>query len=41
MCVCVCVCVCVCEVPLDDWTNGVSVDVFFTNGDYGFSAMVI
>ena len=40
-CVCVCVCVCVCEAPLDDWPNGVSVDVFFTNGDYGFSSMVI
>ena len=36
-----CVCASVCEAPLDDWTNGVSVDVFFTNGDYGFSSMVI
>ena len=30
-----------CEAPLDEWTNGNSVDVFFTYGDYGFSSMGI
>ena len=31
----------VCETPLDDWTNGGSVDVFFTYGEYDFSSMGI
>ena len=31
----------VCETPLDDWTNGISVDVFFTYGEYGFNSMGI
>ena len=30
-----------CEAPLDEWTNGNSVDVFFTYGDFGFSSMGI
>ena len=31
----------VCEAPLDDYTNGGSVDLFFTYGKYGFSSMWI
>ena len=30
-----------CEVPLDDWANGGSVDVFFTYGEFCFSSMEI
>ena len=29
----------VCETPLDDLTNGGSVDIFFTYGEYGFIAL--
>ena len=29
----------VCETALDDWTNGGSVDVFFTYDEYGFIAL--
>ena len=43
MCVCLCVCLCVFiyEVPLDDWANGGSLDVFYTYDEYGFSYMGI
>ena len=30
-----------CEAPLDNWTNGGSVDVYSTYGEYGSSSMGI